>query len=51
MSAKIFQLHKRSVYVFDAIQDKYSFDPSQTFLLFLMEPLKDTNLRFGQSHW
>jgi hypothetical protein len=31
MSAKIFQLHKRSVYVFDAIQDKYSFDPSQTF--------------------
>ena len=30
MSAKIFQLHKRSVYVFDAIQDKYSFDLSQT---------------------
>lgn len=30
MSAKIFQLHKRSAYVFDAIQDKYSFNPSQT---------------------
>lgn len=29
MDAKIFQLHKRSVYEYSSIQDKYSFNASQ----------------------
>ena len=29
MNVKIFQLHKRSVYEYSSIQDKYSFNASQ----------------------